>query len=172
MQQNKVKLNQRVLLGLQSKNEQENQKAINKLFSSGKPEYLPHAIKLFKETEHPEIKKQLHQLLSELKHNDCVPYLIEAIIDDKNISIRKILVEVCWQNGLKYAQYLPIFVDLIISEDDLIAFEAFTVIENLEYLPSEEIISEQITKANQNMDKISETKQYFLKETIKFLKKA
>ncbi|NOY96429.1 MAG: HEAT repeat domain-containing protein [Chlorobi bacterium] len=169
MQQNRIKLSPAIINGLRSDKEQENFSAIHKLRDSGKPEYIPHIIDLLCHTRHSTIKAEIYKLLSELKQNASVPYLIEAILDDKNTPVRRGIIETCWQNGLKYAQYLPVFIDLIISEDDQVAFEAFTVIENMEYIPEKEIVAEQIEKANQHLGEVSETKQYFLNEIIKFL---
>jgi hypothetical protein len=41
----------------------------------------------------------------------------------------------CWENGLDYKNYFPVFVDIVINEDWETGFEAFTVIENMENYP-------------------------------------
>ena len=61
----------------------------------------------------------------------------------------KRLLTACWQNGLDFSTFLPVFIDLIIHEDWEIAFEAFTVIDNLEFLPSHEIIKISVGKINE-----------------------
>ncbi len=42
------------------------------------------------------------------------------------------------------------------------AFEALTVIENLEYLPGDEVLQEEIQKIEKSISSASENKKYFL----------
>ena len=103
---------------------------ITKIRDSGNSYILAELIDLLHNTELPEIKRSILNLLSELKNKESVPAFIEAIKNEKYINEHKELIACCWQNGLSYNKYLPVFIDLVINEEFLIAFEAFTVIEN------------------------------------------
>jgi hypothetical protein len=95
---------------------------------------------------------------------------MRAIEDDKYKGIRKTILTACWQNGLDFSTFLPVFIDLVIHEDWETAFEAFTVIDNFEFLPGTEIINFSITKINEAMLNVSEQHKYFLNEILAKLK--
>ncbi len=170
MEQNsKTKLNQKILTSLKSDKESENLSGLTSLRESGKAEYMPFLIGIYRESKHESVKKEAFSILCELKQQDIVPYLIDAIVGKENKKIQKKLIEVCWQNGLKYTQYLPLFVDLVIEEDDLTSFEALTVIENLEYLPDDDLVKKEVDKIEKILPKAGENKAYFLNVILKFL---
>ena len=170
MEQNSnTKLNKKIITSLKSEDEQENLSGLSNLRTSGNAGYMPYLIEIYRETEHESVNNEAFSILCELKQQDIVPYLIDAIVGNENSGIRKKLIEVCWQNGLKYTQYLPLFVDLVIQEDDLTAFEALTVIENLEYLPGEEVLKTEIEKIAHALLNANENKAYFLNAVLNFL---
>ena len=76
----------------------------------------------------------------------------------------------CWQNGLDYSLFLLVFVDFVIKEDWETAFEAFTVIENMEFLPENETIAEAELKIQQALPSATGQNEYFLKEILVHLK--
>lgn len=155
---------------LESGNEGLNLAVVERLRESGKAGYLPLLISLAKSTAHPMVRKSVFALLNELKSKDSIPFLMEAVTDEANQTILRELIESCWQNGLNYSQYLPVFTGLLSHGSDEIAFEAFTVIENLEYLPSDQIIKEEILHLQHHLDGASETRRYFINEAIGILK--
>jgi hypothetical protein len=105
-----------------------------------------------------------------VKDKESVNSFVRAIENDKYKGIRKSILTACWHNGLDFSTFLPVFIDLIIHEDWEIAFEAFTVADNLEYLPSPEIIKISVAKINDAMPSASEQKKYFLNEILLKLK--
>jgi hypothetical protein len=95
---------------------------------------------------------------------------MRAIEDDKYKGIRKTILAACWQNGLDFSTFLPVFIDLVIQEDWETAFEAFTVIDNFEFLPGAEIINFSISKINEAMPNVTDQQKYFLNEILVKLK--
>ena len=63
-------------------------------------------------------------------------------------------------------QYWPVFVDLIIKEDWEIAFEAFTVIDNLEISPDPKVATKTKTKIETALVNAKEQNAYFLREIL------
>ena len=126
-------------------------------------------LELLHETKIPEIKKSVLDLFSELKHNESIPLLIEAIKNEKYLHERKDLIACCWQNGLSYNGYLPLFIELVIKEPFAVAFEAFTVVENMygkiEY-DLEAILLEKIEKS---IPEVEERKQYLLRGLLEII---
>jgi hypothetical protein len=135
---------------------------IEKVKESGNHLILSELLVLLHNTELPEIKKSVLNLLSELKNKESVPILIAAIKDEKYINERKYLVACCWQNGLSYNAYLPFFIDLVIQEEFLVAFEAFTVIENMSGNIEDEVIDAEIIKINDALKDTNGQKAYLL----------
>ena len=130
--------------------------AIERIRESGNNSILVELIELLHNTKHTEIKKNILRLLSELKDKESVPVLTEAITNKKYTNECKDLVTCCWQNGLSYNEYLPVFIDLVIHEEFPIAFEAFTVIENMYGNIEDEIIEQEIAKINDAIKEIKD----------------
>jgi hypothetical protein len=101
---------------------------------------------------------------------EAAPVLAEALQEKKYVGIRKPLATACWQNGLEFKDYLPVFVTLVIEEDFETGFEAFTVIESMEKYPEESIILEAENLIHESLDSADEQKRYFLYEILKMIR--
>ena len=137
---------------------------------SGNRYTLAGIIDLLHDTNQPEIKKSILNLLSEMKDKESIPTLIAAIENEKYSNERKDLVASCWQNGLTYNSYLPFFTDLIIREEFLIAFEAFTVIENMVGKIEEEVVEKELVKITEALKDATDQKAYFLNGLLTIIK--
>ena len=143
---------------------------IEKIRESGNKFIMEGLFDLLHDTTSPEINKSILTLLSELKNKESIPLLIEAISNEKYVNERKELVACCWQNGLNYNEYLPVFIDLVIRESFLVAFEAFTVIENMFGNIPDEVIDHEITKVENALPGASEEKVYLLKSLLTIIR--
>jgi len=139
---------------------------IEKIRESGNRYIMEGLFDLLHNTTSSEIKKSILTLLGELKNKESIPLLIEAIANEKYEAERKELVACCWQNGLNYNEYLPVFIDLVICESFLTAFESFTVIENMFGNIPDEVIDLEIIKVENALHKASEEKAYLLKSLL------
>jgi hypothetical protein len=144
--------------------------AIEAIQKKGNKLYIPILFDLLNSSPEPEIETEIKNLLGIVKDKETVNSFLRAIEDDKYKTIRKSILTACWQNGLDFSTFLPVFIDLIIHEDWEIAFEAFTVIDNLEYLPGEEIIKISKAKINNAMPTATDQNKYFLNEILVKLK--
>lgn len=129
--ENLKKVNPDTIRLLNSQNPDVVTRAIEEIREGGHADYLPVLLELLHSTTNGDIKKSITGLLSELKHRDAVPILIDAIRNSRYTSELQLIVSACWENGLDYCEYLPVFVDLVIEKDFLVAFEAYTVITNM-----------------------------------------
>jgi hypothetical protein len=136
----------------------------------GNNAYLPLLFDLLNSKPEPEIEKEIVFILYNLKTKDAAPILVEAIQNPKYLPIRKELTAACWENGLDYKNYLPVFVDLIINDDWETGFEAFTVIENMENYPEQDIIDIATEKIHLGLDKANEKQKYFLHEILTLIR--
>jgi hypothetical protein len=144
--------------------------AIEKVKEKGNKLYIPLLFDLLNSSPELEIETEIKNLLGTIKDKNTVNSFMRAIEDDKYKGIRKTILTACWQNGLDFSTFLPVFIDLVIHEDWETAFEAFTVIDNFEFLPGVEIINFSITKINQAMPNVSDQQKYFLNEILVKLK--
>ncbi len=160
----KKKCDPAILANLSSGNEEKILNAIQELRNSGSSVYIPVLAELLLNPGFGEVRKSIISLLGDLKDKDSIPALIGAIEDQNLLAIRKELIAACWQNGLDYSSYLSLWVTLVIENDMDIAFETFTVIENLDILPHEEIREAEIIRINHALRHADGMKEYLLKE--------
>jgi len=162
----KQKIDQRIQKNLFSPNTEVVISAINEIKERGNRLYIPLLLELLNTMPENEVEKEICNVLGSVKEKDSVNSFIRAIEDEKFNKIRKLIITACWQNGLDFSTFLPVFIDQVISEEWETAFEAFTVIDNLEYLPSDAIIRVSVEKINQALGNANEQKKYFLKEIL------
>lgn len=143
---------------------------LNTLKERGNTAYLPLLFDLLNSNPEPEIEKEIIFILYNLKTKEAAPVLVEALQNQKYMPIRKKLVAACWENGLDYKNYLPVFVALVVNEDWDTGFEAFTVIENMENYPNQEIIDLATEKIHQGLKTANEQKKYFLHEILTLIR--
>jgi hypothetical protein len=143
--------------------------ALQKIKESGSASLLPYLFKLLKENPLPETDKAVKEILGTVKTNECIPEFVKAIQNPEFQSIKKELIELCWQNGLDFGPYMPYFIEVIASEEWEIAFEAFTLLENLKKLPSIEILAESAELIRKQIQSAPETNRYFLGEILKII---
>ena len=142
-------------------------KALNSIKEKGNKEYLPILFELLLAQPEKEIKKKILKLLGTVKEKDCIPYFAEALQNENYYPIQKDLLITCWQNGLDFSPHFNIFTNLVIESDWDVAFEAFTVIENLEHFPPVEETKEIKLKIAGALKKADEKKAYFLEELLR-----
>lgn len=167
---NQGKIDEQIKKNLFSANTDVVISAIEAIQKRGNKLYIPILFDLLNSSPELEIETEIKNLLGTIKDKEAVNSFLRAIEDEKYKSIRKSILAVCWQNGLDFSTFLPVFIDLIIQEDWEIAFEAFTVIDNLEYLPNAEIIKISVAKINEAMPTATDQNKYFLNEILVKLK--
>ena len=144
--------------------------AIETIERKGNKLYLPMIFDLLNSFPEPEIETEIKNLLGTVKDKEVINSFMRAIENEKYKPIRKTILTACWQNGLDFSTFLPVFVDLIIKEEWEVAFEAFTVVDNLEFLPNNEIIKIAVDKINVALPVATEQNKYFLSEILVKLK--
>jgi hypothetical protein len=138
---------------------------------SGSSKLLPFLIELLHETKNEIIKKQVYKILSELKHSDCIPIMIEAIQNEKYIPEQEMLIRSCWENGLDFTPYISIFIKQVIHGNYMTAFEAFTVIENLEGHISDEKAEKILLELEEGLLDAFKERKVLIQDLIQFIPK-
>jgi len=155
---------------LKSNNKEKIVEALDSIVSEGSPTLILPLIELFSQTTDSEIEKQVYEMLCGLKNTQSIPIIIKAIDNKEFTKVKHKLVSVCWQNGLDYAPFFNIFVELFINETFETAFEAFTVIENMENIDNQSIINN-ISKLKKSATESTNDKQALFVELVHLLEK-
>jgi hypothetical protein len=144
-------------------------KSLEIIKNLGSVDYLPLLFETLHKTSSEEIKNQITKILSQLKSNESVPYLINALNNEKYQTEREMLIKSCWENGLDYSDYIPVFVNIMTKGNYMESLESLTLIENSEFKISEKEykkISRQILKS---IDNLPNNHKKLLDEAIKVL---
>ena len=141
-------------------------KALEQIRTKGNKLYLPLLFDLLASTPEDELQAEILRVLGSVKQPDAVDVFAEALASEKYKLIRKQLLVACWQNGLDFKEQLPLLVDFVINEEWETGFEAFTIIDSLKELPSQNIRNNVSDKISDVLDKTEGNKRYFLKEIL------
>jgi len=158
-----------ILKGLESANSLKVIETIEELRFSGRASDIPLLVELLHLTNDPEIKSKITGLFNTLKESDVIPLIIEAIQNQKYAPELKELVACCWENGLDYSNYLTLFVDLLIENELLVAFEAYTVITNMTAKIDQRKIDIEIDRLEEALKTTTEQKKELMLDVIDFL---
>ncbi len=143
--------------------------ALEEIRTKGDDSYLAPLVQLLHTSNTRETKEIVYQLFNDLKNENSVDQLIALLKVEKDLDILERLVASCWQNGLNYSKHLPYFVQLVIDQEFQIAFEAFTVIENMYGKINDDVERLLIEKINEGIHRAEERKQYLLKGLLEII---
>lgn len=164
---NKAKIDQTIKTQLFSADKDKVLTALQKLKAAGNKGYLPILFELMVAGCETEVENEIKKLLGTVKDKETIPVFVHALQEEHFKPIRKEVATICWQNGLDFSNNIEVFVDLVINENWETAFEAFTVIDNLEHFPSPEIMKPIKLKIAGALKLADEKKAYMLEELLK-----
>lgn len=102
---------------------------IQRIKKEGKPEMLIPLIKLFLRNDEKTIRKEILQLLGNLRQQECVPVIMDILKNTDLGDSKSAIIATCWQSRLDYSEHLNVFAQFFIDGDFQTAIESFTVIE-------------------------------------------
>lgn len=126
---------------LTATSEQQLLKTLEKVKGKGNDQMIEPILNLYSSTTHDSVKEGIKGLLNELKVVDGTNILIERL-NNCNNELKEVILGGLWSAGLNPIEYLPEIVQVACSSTYMVAFEALTVLENLEGPFDEEKISE------------------------------
>jgi predicted proteasome-type protease len=145
---------------------------IEKLRAKGNINDLPAILDYLIAPSKPEIEKALYNFIFDIKDAKATKPIIAAIQNEKYLPIQKKLIEMCWQSSLKFANHIGLFVDLLIKGDFEIAFEALTVIENMEEALDPKSKEQEMSKLKDAISTVSEDRKGWLHEAFHIIEQA
>jgi len=164
----KSKLKQQIA-ALRSNNRSAILETIKELRSDGDISVLPELFNLLLIQEDEEIQDKITALLNDLKEKESAELIAKAIANPEYEKIQTSLVAACWQNGLSYGKYLPIFVDVLISGSYSAAIEAFTVIEEAVGEITQEERTKLVRSLKSKLQQVEEQKKPLFVELVKVI---
>ena len=158
-----------LLKGLKSADPEIVLQTIEELRVEGQTSDFPILMEMLRIARNPEIKSKITGLFANLKDKETIPLMMEAIQDEKYAPVLQQLVSACWENGMDYTRYLPVFVDLLIEKEFLVAFEAYTVITNMETAIDQVLLDIEIDKLDKAMLSASDERKALMLDVVDFL---
>ena len=143
--------------------------ALEEIKNKGDHTFVTPLIELLHQNLSRELREKIFMLFVDLKNENSVDQLVSDLKIETDLDILERLVAACWQNGLNFSMHLPYFVDLVIDQEFQIAFEAFTVIENM-YGKIEVDIEVLLTdKISASLPGAMENKEYLLRGLLEII---
>lgn len=137
--------------------------ALDEIKNKGDETFISPLVELIHQHQSDLVKEKIYQLFIDLKHDNSVDPLVNELKNEDDPYILERMVATCWQNGLNYSKHLPFFVQLVIDQEFQIAFEAFTVIENMYGKIDSDVESMLLAKIEKSIQNGDDKKQYLLK---------
>jgi hypothetical protein len=162
------KLN-RLKSSIKSGNQELIDHALAEIKNKGDDTYIAPLIEFIHQTSSKEVRNKIFQLFIDLKHENSVDQLIIELKNENDLDVLEQLVASCWQNGLNYSKHLPYFVQLVIDQEFQIAFEAFTVIENMYGKIDGDVETMLIGKIEKSIENAEDKKQNLLKALLEII---
>jgi len=160
------------MIDLNSKDDKVVLENIEKLRTKGNINDLPAILDFLVSPSNPVVEKALYNFIFDIKDPKAVEPIIAAIQNTKYQSIQNKLIEMCWQSSLNFSNHLGLFVDLLIKGNFEIAFEAFTVIENMEESLSPAMKQEEMSKLKDAISSAQEDRKGMLHEAFHIIEQA
>ena len=165
-EENKKQAHQKLRSALQSQDTKIILQALSDLREEGSVSDISILLDLLLNSNDTQILHAVKNILIDIKETHAVGTIISAIENNTYSSIKKELVSVCWESRLNFSDHLNLFVDLLIHEDFIVSFEAFTVIENMSGNITQEEKDRQTQKLKDAISAVDEERKRFLHEAI------
>lgn len=157
--------NKEIIKKLRSENSSIIIDTLKYIIKEGNKDILNEVIDLLNKTDETVVRDETINIIENLKDQDSVPIIIDAIENSDYKDILTILVSSCWKNGLNFSQYITSFIEIFIQSEFLLAFEAFTVIDNFDYIDPQ-LASTCILRLESCIEDITEDKKALYYELI------
>jgi len=160
--------NKEVIKNLKSKNQSIILETLAYIKQEGNNEILKEVINLLHSTNDTIIRDEIVDILEHVKEQDSVLTLVQSLENPDYEDILSLLVSACWKNGLDYSASVEIFTDIFIKSDFQLAFDAFTVIDNIEEIENR-IADACIFRLKNTIEDIQDEKKPLYFELIKLI---
>jgi hypothetical protein len=132
MEQQKQQIDPTLLKNLQSDDETVVASAVETIKAKGNSAYIEPLFEVIQTSANAETQRTVKRILADIKPAESVQILMDLAQNPKYKNIPSDIISVCWESGLDFSNHIPTFINWIVNGEYMVAFEAFTVIENIE----------------------------------------
>ena len=161
--------NKEIIKNLQSNNNSIILETLEIISKEGNSIVLEEVLKLLLSTSDTTVRDKIILILDNLREPSCVPVISNAINNPDFEELLSILVSSCWKNSLNFNDYIELFTEVFINSDFQLAFDAFTVIENFDYIEPE-LADVCLLKLENAVENIKDDKKLLFFELINVIK--
>jgi len=106
--------------------------AIKKSRKDGNAKTFQAILNTLKDTDEPTVEAAIIEFLYDLKDEESIPVLVDAIENEEMSYYHSFLVSAFWQSAIDGSDHLDLFVRAAIKGEYMTSLEALTVIENFD----------------------------------------
>ena len=161
------KFNISILKEIQSKDKAKVKKAFEKLYKNGNVSIIQSLIDIYCEQDNF-AKSEIKKVLSQLKISKALPILINNL-ESANNEIKELILHSIWSSNLDAEENISLIVKTAIEGNFTVAFEALTLIENLEAINNESVIIESMILINEYLTEKEDEKSDLIKSMLDVL---
>ncbi len=143
--------------------------AIKSIREIGNVSYLPDIFNIYHQNLSKDVKKEIYNLISDIKDNNAASYIVDFIGKIKKEEDISLFTASCWRSRIDFCEYVDFFTKLIIHGSYQTSIEAFTVIENCLHSLSQKTINNQIDTLKKSISTVQTEKKAFIAAIIKTL---
>lgn len=137
---------------------------IDEIRKSGDERLIKPMIDLLISTSDKTVFKEISSILFELKNQQCIVPILEALQDPKTIKYRSLIASTLWQSNLACEEHIEQLVEIAIQNDYLTSIEILTIIENMHGQLKDASIIQSLDKLNRFLKTSKEDKNKLLLE--------
>jgi len=131
-----------LLTELESDNLTKQLEAVEALRTHGNETTIMPLLDVFAQSKSHELKREIVDLLNNIKSTKAPKQIMQCLVNKKYASQKQMLLSSIWNSGLDYKDYVADLVGIAVESDLMEVFEVETIIETLENVPPDEVLSE------------------------------
>lgn len=129
----KNRVDESLIRDLNSDDEELVTKALSRIRENGNEYYIEPLFEALFDSENSSVKREIRKVLADVKSSASVDVLLRMIDNPKCEPMLAEILTTCWESGLDFTKQIDKFIALVIERDFVVAFEALSVIENMEF---------------------------------------
>ena len=161
----KNKTEQKIIEDLSSSMDTIVLKALEKVKDKGTEKVIPHLINAYFSNDNTKIKKEIKEILNSLKISSAASILIDELIAEDH-ERNQLILNALWNSNLDSSKDVSKIIETAIRGDYLTAFEALTVLENMDHVIEEEELVESKLLLNNYFGEKTDEKADILKQIL------
>ncbi len=159
---------QQIIAGLSAAETEKNQLALKEIRESGDEKILRAVTEQYTRFS-ASTQKSVGAVFGDIQNQDYVPLLVKLTQGTVDAKVQKMLLTAAWNSRLNFVDYLECYIDFVISADFELAFDAFTLLENVETAVSHQRKHELVDYVKSHISKCKEDTLVLAHDLVKII---